>query len=117
LYLVQQQKKENEMKKRSIIGASVIVRASIAGVHAGTVESFDAATQTVVLTSARRLWRVYTRDKSGSVSDVAANGLIAGKEHQVGAMLARVVIVNRQGLEIAEMTAAAAKSVLAYESK
>ena len=27
------------------------------------------------ITGAYRLWRVYTRDKSGSISDVAANGL------------------------------------------
>lgn len=95
-----------------IIGKSVIVRANIAGVHAGTVESFDPKTQTITLTAARRLWRIYTRDKSGSISDVAANGLAPNKEHQLGAELARVTIVNPNGLEVAEMTKAAAKSVL-----
>lgn len=98
-----------------IIGKPVIVRANIAGVHAGTVESFDAATQTVTLTNARRLWRIYTRDKTGSISDIAANGLAPDKGHQIGAELVRVVIVNPNGLELAEMTAKAAKSVRDWE--
>lgn len=98
-----------------LIGSSVIVRANIAGVHAGTVESFDPKTQTITLTKARRLWRIYTRDKSGSISDVAANGLAPKKEHQIGAELARVTIVNPNGLEIAEMTKGAAKSVAEWE--
>lgn len=98
-----------------IIGKSVIVRANIAGVHAGTVEYFDPKTQTITLTKARRLWRIYTRDKSGSISDVAANGLAPKKEHQIGAELARVTIVNPNGLEIAEMTDDAYKSVLAWD--
>ena len=100
---------------KEIVGTSVIVRANIAGVHAGTVESVDYATQTITLTRARRLWRIYTRDKSGSISDVAANGLAPAKEHQIGAELARVTIVNPNGLEIAEMTAEAAKSVLEWK--
>lgn len=100
---------------KDLIGTSVIVRANIAGVHAGTVESVDFATQTITLTRARRLWRIYTRDKSGSISDVAANGLAPKKEHQIGAELARVTIVNPNGLEIAEMTKDAAKSILEWE--
>ncbi len=98
-----------------LIGSSVIVRANIAGVHAGTVESFDPKTQTITLTKARRLWRIYTRDKSGSISDVAANGLAPKKEHQLGAELARVTIVNPNGLEIAEMTSDAYKSILEWD--
>ncbi len=100
-----------------IIGKSVIVRAKIAGVHAGVVESMDLATQTVTLVEARRLWRIYTRDKSGSISDVAANGLAPGKDHQIGAKLIRVTIVNPDGLEISEMTKDAAQSVLDWQSK
>ncbi len=99
----------------AIIGKSVIVRANIAGVHAGTVESFDPKTQTITLTKVRRLWRIFTRDKTGSTSDIAANGLAPGKAHQIGAILPRVTIVNPNGLEIAEMTDDAAKSVLAWE--
>lgn len=98
-------------KMKTVIGKPVIVRANVAGVHAGTVESFDAKTQTITLTKARRLWRVYTRDKTGSISDIAANGLASDKQHQLGAELVRVTIVNPNGLEIAEMTKAAAKSV------
>lgn len=99
----------------NLIGTKVIVRANIAGVHAGTVESVDLATQTITLTKARRLWRIYTRDKTGSISDVAANGLAPKKEHQLGAELPRVTIVNPNGLEIAEMTDAAAKSIREWE--
>lgn len=99
------------MKNAELIGKKVIVRANVAGVHAGVVEAFDPATQTIVLSSAYRLWRVYTRDSSGSISDVAANGLKPKGGHSIGAELASVTIVNPPGLEIAEMTREAYKSV------
>ena len=98
-------------KKHSLIGKLVIARANVAGVHAGRVESFDPATQTVTLTEAYRLWRIYTRDSSGSISDVAANGLKPKGGHSIGAMLPSVTIVNPPGLEIAEMTNDAYKSI------
>jgi len=104
--------KEKEVKKHPMLKKNVIVRANVAGVHAGTVESIDG--NTVILVNARRLWRVYTRDKSGSISDVAANGLKDGDKHSIGAQLKRVCIVNPQGFEIAEMTPEAHKSVMAY---
>lgn len=97
-----------------MIGKYVIVRANVAGVHAGCVESVDFKTQTITLTGARRLWRVYTRDKSGSISDVAANGLKDGADHSIGATIPSVTIINPQGLEIAEMTPAAWESVRGY---
>lgn len=91
----------------------VIIRSHTAGVHAGILEEMDPATCTVLLKDAYRLWRVYTRDKTGSVSDVAANGLKEPlDQHSIGAKLSRVVIVNPQGLEIAEMTDAAYTSVV-----
>ncbi len=98
-------------KNNSIVGKKMIVRANVAGVHAGVVESFDAATQTVTLIGAFRLWRVYTRDNSGSLSDVAANGLKPKGGHSIGAKLASVTIVNPPGLELAEMTDEAYKSL------
>lgn len=98
-------------KKNGIIGKPVIVRANVAGVHAGIVESFDPATHTVTLSSAYRLWRFYTRDKSGSVSDVAANGLKPDGGHQIGAKLQFVTITNSNGLELAGMTDKAYESV------
>lgn len=98
-------------EKNSLIGKLVIVRANVAGVHAGKVEEFDAATQTVTLSNAYRLWRVYTRDNSGSISDVAANGLKPKGGHSIGACLASVTVVNPAGLELAEMTEAAYKSI------
>jgi hypothetical protein len=100
------------MKKNSLIGKPVIVRANVAGVHCGILESLDAKTQTAVLKNAYRLWRVCTRDKSGSVSDTAANGLKEPlNQHSIGAKLATVVIVNPQGLEVAEATDAAYASI------
>jgi len=89
-------------KTNSLIGKPVIVRANVAGVHAGILDSLDGTAAT--LKNAYRLWRVYTRDKSGSISDVAANGLRPDAQHSVGTMLETVVIVNPPGLEIAQMT-------------
>lgn len=103
----------------SMIGKKVIVRATVAGVHAGVVESCDLSTASpsITLTGAYRLWRVYTRDASGSISDVAANGLKPKGEHQIGAKLKSVTIVNPNGLEIAEMTEEAYKSLSAFAPK
>jgi hypothetical protein len=100
----------------SLIGKKVICRANVAGVHAGVVESFDPATQTVTLTGAYRLWRVYTRDNSGSISDVAANGLKEKGGHSIGAELKSVTIVNPPGLELAEMSDAAYKSIQEWKN-
>lgn len=102
------------MDKNALIGKSVIVRANVAGVHAGIVSAVDFAQQAVTLTTVRRLWRVYTRDKSGSISDVAANGLKDGAEHSIGAVVPSTTIINPAGLEITEMTDKAWQSVLNY---
>lgn len=99
------------MEKMKIVGKKMIVRANVAGVHAGVVKAFDASTQTVTLTGAYRLWRFYTREKSGSISDVAANGLKPDGGHSIGARLKSVTIVNPPGLELAEMTDEAYKSI------
>lgn len=106
----------NKEKAVDVIGKKMIVRANVAGVHAGIVIAFDAATSTVTLEKAYRLWRVYTRDKSGSISDVAANGLKPGGEHSIGAELPSVTIVNPSGLELAEMTAAAYESIKKWKN-
>lgn len=101
-----------------MIGKKCIVRASTAGVHAGIVESIDYANKSVVLTNACRLWRVYTRDKSGSISDVAANGLkLPLDQHSIGATLKSVLIINDAGLEVSEMTDKAYESILAASPK
>lgn len=103
-------------KENTIVGKKMIVRANVAGVHAGVVESFDSSAQTVTLKDAYRLWRVYTRDKSGSISDVAANGLKPKGGHSIGARLASVTIVNPAGLELAEMTNEAYASIEKWEN-
>lgn len=97
---------------RHLIGTPVIVRANVGGVHCGVLEGIDLAKQTVVLKDAYRLWRVHTRDASGSLSDVAANGLKTPlSQHSIGTRLDRVVIVNPQGLELDSATAKAYASI------
>jgi hypothetical protein len=100
----------------TLVGKKMIVRANVAGVHAGVVNEFDAKTQAVTLSNAYRLWRVYTRDKSGSISDVAANGLKPGGGHSIGARLKSVTVVNPAGMELAEMTDEAYASIEAWEN-
>lgn len=104
------------MSLTNLVGKKVIVRANVAGVHAGVVVSFDPTTQTITLSNAYRLWRVYTRDNSGSISDVAANGLKPEGAHSIGAKLLSVTIVNPPGLEIAEMTDEAYKSIQKWKN-
>lgn len=101
--------------EKSLIGKKVIVRANVAGVHAGTVVDADLSRGVIVLSNTRRLWKVYTRDSSGSISDVAANGLKEKAEHSIGATIPTVTIVNPTGLEIAEMTDVAWHSVSSYQ--
>lgn len=100
---------------KSMIGKMVIVRANVAGVHAGIVVELKGTT--IILKDAYRLWRVFTRDKSGSISDIAANGLKPDAEHMIGAKLKTVLIENPAGLEVAEMGKAAYDSVRAWENK
>lgn len=100
----------------SLIGKPFIVRANVAGVHAGILVAFNAKDCTAILKNAYRLWRVYTRDSSGSISDVAANGLKPDSQHSIGARLESVLIHNPQGFEVAEMTEAAYKSVCEWKS-
>ena len=99
----------------NLVNKKVIVRANVAGVHCGTVLAYEPLNHTITLTGVRRLWRVYTRDKSGSISDVAANGLKPDAEHSIGALLPSVTIYNPPGLEIAECTNEAFNSVMQYD--
>lgn len=104
--------KKQKTISHALIGKPVIVRANVAGVHCGILESMDLATQTVTLRNAYRLWRVYTRDSTGSISDIAANGLKTPlTQHSIGARLETVLINNPQGLEVAEATQAAYASI------
>ena len=98
-----------------MIGKKVIVRANVAGVHAGTLKALSGTT--AVLEGAYRLWRVYTRDTSGAISDVAANGLKPNADHSIGARLLSVLIENPPGLEVAEMTENAFASIEKYVGK
>ena len=96
----------------SLIGKPAIVRSEVAGVHCGIVRSVDFKNSAVELGDAYRLWRVYTRDTTGSVSDIAAHGLKEPlSQHSIGARLETVVIVNPRGLEIAGVTDEAYASI------
>ena len=97
-----------------MIGKKVIVRANVAGVHAGIVEKLEG--KTVILKDAYRLWGYYTRDKTGSVSDIAANGLKKDADNQIGARLNSVLIENPNGLEVAEMTDESYQSLVNWVS-
>lgn len=114
--IIKRVNKQRRKMKTKLIGKPFIVRSNVAGVHAGILKEFDPKAQTVVLGNAHRLWRFYTRDKSGSVSDVAANGLKPDGGHQIGAKLASVVITNPTGLELAEMTPEAYRSVCEWKN-
>jgi hypothetical protein len=98
-----------------MIGKPCIVRSNVAGVHAGIVVDIDRTT--VVLKNAYRLWRFYTRDKTGSISDIAVNGLKEDAQHMIGAELPSVLIENPNGLEVAEMTKQAYKSLSNWKNK
>lgn len=100
--------------EKATVGKKVIVRANVAGVHAGEVVALDSANSTALLKDARRLWKVYTRDKTGSISDIAANGLKDGVDHSIGATIPSVTIVNKAGLELAECTEKAWLSIKEY---
>lgn len=100
---------------KQMIGKKVIVRATVAGVHAGEVVDIDGTT--IILKNAFRMWRFHTRDKSGSISDIAANGLKSDAQHMIGAKLKSVLIENPAGLEVAEATSAAYKSIEEWADK
>ena len=106
-----------EESKMEVIGKKVIVRARLAGVHAGVVVAVDWVNRVVQLENARRLWRVYTRDSSGSVRDIAANGLKPDGDHSIGAVLKTVTIQEPDGFELAECTDEAMESILAWQTK
>jgi len=66
--------KSNARVGSELIGKKVIVRASSAGVHYGTLKAIDG--ETVTLENARRLWFWRVSGKKGiSLSDVADHGL------------------------------------------
>lgn len=95
------------------IGTYIIVRSNVAGVHAGIVKTLDIKNQAIKLVDACRLWRYETRDTTGSISDVAANGLKKPLDcHCIGAKLMSVTITNPAGFEIAEMSKKAYESIL-----
>jgi len=107
---------KNKIEEK-LIGKKVIVRANVAGVHAGEVISSDLQHNIIMLKDTYRLWRVYTRDKSGSISDVASNGLKPNANHSIGAIIKTTTITNPNGLEISEMTDAAWDSIVNYKQK
>lgn len=105
---------ETKKIENMMVGKFVVVRAEIAGVHAGEVVMCDFKTNSVVLKNARRMWGWETRDTTGSLSDIAANGLCKGKSHQIGATVPSTTVTNPRGLEMCEFTEHAWASVRDY---
>ena len=71
-----------ETEPHPFLGHYVICRCSAAGVHAGTLESYDSATGTAILRSSRRLW--YWKARKGvALSGVAQYGIAAGSKVDV----------------------------------
>lgn len=75
----------------SLVGQKVIVRASSAGVHYGTLSAING--DTVTLKNARRLWYWQVADKKGiSLSDVADYG--ASKSSKICAVVPEHIILG-----------------------
>jgi hypothetical protein len=90
-------------------GRHVIVRASAAGAHAGTLASADG--ETVILTEARRLWYWKAAAGEHSLSGVARKGLAAGSK-----IPGPVGEIQISGVcEIIPTTAEAAASIAEFE--
>jgi hypothetical protein len=83
----------------------VIVRAKDAGVHFGTLVSYEG--RTVVLENSHRLWS-WKAAGGVALSGVAATSLVAS-ESKVDALVARIVILD--ACEIIECTLDAAASI------
>lgn len=89
-----------------LIGSYVIVRATGAGVHAGTLAAYDGG-QTVRLTNSRRLWR-WTAAKGHTLSGVAQHGVKEGWT-KIPAVVADLVIAD--ACEIISTTPEAQSSI------
>lgn len=110
--------KKGEKMKNKLIGKKVIVRTKLAGVHAGIVDDVDLdKIPSVMLKDAYRMWKFYTRESTGSISDIAANGLPEKKDHKIGVRLDTVTLVEPDGFEIAEMTDVAYQTLVDFVEK
>lgn len=89
-----------------LIGQYVIIRATAAGVHAGTLAAHDGK-QTVRLTNSRRLWR-WTAAKGHTLSGVAQFGVKEGWT-KIPAVVPDLVITD--ACEIISTTKAAQTSI------
>ena len=89
-----------------LIGSKIIVRASSAGVHYGTLKAIDG--ETVTLGNARRLWLWRVADKKGiSLSDVADHGIAA--DSKICAVVPTHIVIG--ACEIMTTTETAQKSI------
>jgi len=89
-----------------LVGKKVIVRASSAGVHFGTLVSIDG--DTVTLKDARRLWYWVVEGKKGiSLSDAADHGLSSASK--ICAVVASHIILG--AAEVMTTSEAAQKTI------
>ncbi|WP_299477064.1 hypothetical protein [uncultured Paracoccus sp.] len=90
-----------------MIGNYVVVRATGAGVHAGTLKSYEG--QSCVLTDARRIWRYRVpMGASEFLSGVATAGL-DHSDSKVGAPVSEIILT--ENCEIIATTPMAAASI------
>ena len=84
-----------------MLGQKVLIRDHRAGVHVGVLHSFDAATKTAELRSARKIWYWVG---AASCHGIAARGLDAAQS-KIAPMVAAVISCDV--VEIVTMTAQA----------
>ena len=90
----------------NLVGKPVVVRARDAGVHFGTLVSFEG--RTVTLTDSRRLWRWYAK-KGVALSGVARHGVFPERS-KIDELVPSIVILD--ACEIIAASEAAAKIIL-----
>ena len=102
------EKPETQRQEKQMIGDFVIVRCRDAGVHAGTLVSYEG--REVVMKDSRRLWYWVAGGKSHSLSGVAEYGLADGSK--IPPPVKNLVLP--EACEIIATTTAAEKSIKEY---
>lgn len=91
--------------KKEMIGEYVIVRCRDAGVHAGTLKSYEG--REVVLTDSRRLWYWKAANNAHTLSGVAKEGITSNSK--IPANICRIVLSD--ACEIIETSSECKKSI------
>ena len=95
-------------------GTYVIIRSSDAGIHAGTLESYDPATRTANLLNSRRLW--YWAG-AFTLSELATNGPKRPGECKFATTVAEIVVLDICEIINATSAETAIKAVPDYQTR